>query len=83
MGKTFRESHQELLKAVKNALWDRVIESSIPSYAFGGNCMKIDEGNFDEIVIVDDRLQLVDENDNLSNIEVLSLDELIEILDNY
>jgi hypothetical protein len=80
---TFRESYQELEQGVKNALWDRVLESSIPSYAFSGNCMKIDEGNFDEIVIVDDKLQLVDGNDNLSNIEVLSLDELINILDNY
>lgn len=80
---TFREEYQELEQGVKNALWDRVIESSIPSYAFDSNCIKLSEGDYDEIVIVDSRLQLVDENDNLSNIEVLSLDELITILDKY
>ena len=80
---TLREEYNELEKNAKSFLWDRVIDSSVPSYAFDSNCIKIDEGNYDEIVIVDNRLQLVDHNDNLSSIEVLSLDELIEILDKY
>ena len=80
---TLREDYNELERLALTFLNDRVMESSIPSYAFDTNCIKLKDGDYDEIVIIDNRLQLVDGNDNLSNIEVLSLDELIEILDKY
>lgn len=75
-----RSRHTKLENDVHEILEQMVRESKIISEKFKVPSIEIDTDNYIEIIWLDNQLQLVDYNYNLSHVVMLSLDEELEII---
>lgn len=75
-----RSQYTEVENNVYELLEEIVANSKNKSKSFNVPSIVIDNENFYEIIYLDEMMQLVDENNNLSGMIMLELNEMLEVI---